>query len=100
MTDGPRLEWSVLVGWSSFAGLRTVPAVRHRHAAPAQCRVVSVTADVVLVAHGARLGWLLLPHERAVEIWRAGRSELAERLALDLEEIWAVGGCSSGARND
>jgi Uma2 family endonuclease len=56
-------------------------------------------------ANGARLGWLLLPHERAVEIWRVGQpgmaerlenasrlegSELAEGLALDLEEIWAV----------
>lgn len=56
-------------------------------------------------ANGARLGWLLLPHERAVEIWRGGQqgmaerldnasrvdgSELAEGLELDLEEIWAV----------
>jgi Uma2 family endonuclease len=56
-------------------------------------------------ANGARLGWLLLPHERAVEIWRGGQqgmaerlenasrvagSELVEGLELDLEEIWAV----------
>ena len=56
-------------------------------------------------ANGARLGWLLLPQERAVEIWRAGQqgmaqrlenanrldgSELAEGLALDLEDIWVV----------
>jgi Uma2 family endonuclease len=56
-------------------------------------------------ANGARLGWLLLPLERAVEIWRGGQqgmaerldnasrvdgSELAEGLELDLEEIWAV----------
>jgi Uma2 family endonuclease len=56
-------------------------------------------------ANGARLGWLLLPHERAVEIWRGGQQGMAERLdnasrldgaglaeglALDLEEIWAV----------
>jgi Uma2 family endonuclease len=56
-------------------------------------------------ANGARLGWLLLPQERAVEIWRGGQqgmaerldnasrvagSELAEGLELDLEEIWAV----------
>ncbi|MFN7899861.1 MAG: Uma2 family endonuclease [Synechococcaceae cyanobacterium] len=56
-------------------------------------------------ANGARLGWLLLPHERAVEIWREGQpgmaerlenasrlegGELAEGLTLDLEEIWAV----------
>ena len=55
-------------------------------------------------ANGARLGWLLLPHERAVEIGRAGLpgmaerlenasrlegGELAEGLALDLEAIWA-----------
>jgi len=54
--------------------------------------------------NGARLGWLLLPEERAVEIWRGGQrglaerlenasrldgSELAEGLALDLEELWA-----------
>jgi Uma2 family endonuclease len=56
-------------------------------------------------ANGARLGWLLLPQERAVEIWRGGQqgmaerldnasrvdgSELAEGLGLDLEEIWVV----------
>ena len=56
-------------------------------------------------ANGARLGWLLLPQERAVEIWRGDQqgiaerlenasrvdgSELAEGLGLDLEEIWAV----------
>jgi Uma2 family endonuclease len=56
-------------------------------------------------ANGARLGWLLLPQERAVEIWRGGQqgmaerlenasrvdgSELAEGLELGLEEIWAV----------
>ena len=56
-------------------------------------------------ANGARLGWLLLPQERAVEIWRGGQqgmaqrlenanrldgSELAEGLALDLEDIWVV----------
>jgi Uma2 family endonuclease len=56
-------------------------------------------------ANGARLGWLLLPQERSVELWRGGQegraerlesasrldgSELAEGLALDLEEIWAV----------
>ena len=56
-------------------------------------------------ANGARLGWLLLPHEQAVEIWRCGQpgmgerqesasrldgSELAEGLGLDLDEIWVV----------
>jgi Uma2 family endonuclease len=56
-------------------------------------------------ANGARLGWLLLPHEQAAEIWRCGQlgmgerlenarrldgSELAEGLGLDLEEIWVV----------
>ena len=56
-------------------------------------------------ANGARLGWLLLPQERAVEIWRGGQqgmagrlenasrlegSELAEGLGLELEEIWVV----------
>jgi len=56
-------------------------------------------------ANGVRLGWLLLPHEQAVEIWRCGQlgmverlenasrldgSELAEGLGLDLDEIWVV----------
>jgi Uma2 family endonuclease len=56
-------------------------------------------------ANGVRLGWLFLPHEQAVEIWRCGQlgmgerlenasrldgSELAEGLGLDLEEIWVV----------
>jgi Uma2 family endonuclease len=56
-------------------------------------------------ANGARLGWLLLPQERAVEIWRGGQqgmaerlenasrlagSELAEGLELNLDEIWVV----------
>jgi len=56
-------------------------------------------------ANGALLGWLLLPEERAVEIWREGQqgmaerlenasrlegAELAEGLVLELEEIWAV----------
>jgi Uma2 family endonuclease len=56
-------------------------------------------------ANGARLGWLLLPEQRAVEIWRGGQEgmadrvenanrldggELAEGLVLELGEIWAV----------
>ena len=56
-------------------------------------------------ANGARLGWLLLPEERAVEIWRGGQEGMAERLegatrleagegfgglALELREIWEV----------
>lgn len=56
-------------------------------------------------ANGARLGWLLLPEARAVEIWRGDQQgmaerledasrleggELAEGLELELEEIWAV----------
>jgi Uma2 family endonuclease len=54
-------------------------------------------------ANGAQLGWLLLPEEQAVEIWRGGEKGMAERqekatrleggegfpgLALHLEEIW------------
>ena len=31
-------------------------------------------------ANGARLGWLLLPEERAVEIWREGQQGMGERL--------------------
>ena len=56
------------------------------------------------IRNGAQLGWLLLPSERAVEIWRSGstafeaeRREPATQLAgepllpgfcLDLGEIW------------
>ena len=57
-------------------------------------------------ANGARLGWLLIPEQRAVEIWGplAGPSQsprriepadrldgapLFPRLVIDLEEIWA-----------
>lgn len=55
-------------------------------------------------ANGAQLGWLLLPHQRAVEIWRGGLTGMAERmenairlegaalaegLELELEPIWA-----------
>ena len=75
----------------SDEGPRGVSALRHKMAA--------------YQANGARLGWLLLPQERAVEIWRGGQqgmaerlenasrvdgSELAEGLELDLEEIWVV----------
>ena len=56
-------------------------------------------------ANGAQLGWLLLPEERAVEIWRGGEpgmaqrledatrlegGELTEGLVLELEAIWTV----------
>ncbi|MGB7564477.1 MAG: Uma2 family endonuclease [Prochlorococcaceae cyanobacterium] len=55
-------------------------------------------------AHGAQLGWLLLPEQRAVEIWRAGATsserqdaavrlgggELFAGLELDLAPIWEV----------
>ena len=55
-------------------------------------------------ANGAQLGWLLLPEERAVEIWRTGAAppervadartldggELFAGLALDLGPIWEV----------
>jgi Uma2 family endonuclease len=53
-------------------------------------------------ASGARLGWLLIPHQQAVEVWPAsGESQRREGLAvleagpefpdlqLQLEEIWA-----------
>ena len=54
-------------------------------------------------ANGAQLGWLLLPEERAVEIWRGGEAGMGERLEnatrlqggedfagleLALKEIW------------
>jgi hypothetical protein len=56
-------------------------------------------------ANGARLGWLVLPEQRAVEIWRGGQQGMAERmenanrldgvglaegLELELEAIWEV----------
>lgn len=53
-------------------------------------------------ANGARLGWLLLPHEQAVEVWPAtGAPQRLEQLqvleatpefpglSLQLAEIWA-----------
>ena len=59
-------------------------------------------------ANGARLGWLLLPHERAVEVWGPADQEASQEgplrlvqaaalnagvefpgLCLNLEEIWA-----------
>ena len=59
-------------------------------------------------ANGARLGWLLLPHERAVEVWGPAEQESSQEeplrlelaatleggaefpgLCLNLEEIWA-----------
>jgi Uma2 family endonuclease len=53
-------------------------------------------------ANGARLGWLLCPDERAVEIWRPGEEpqrieaaevleggELVSGLRLELAELWA-----------
>jgi Uma2 family endonuclease len=70
------------------------------------CGVTGLRRKMALYqANSARLGWLLLPQERAVEIWRVGQQgmaerlenasrldggELAEGLALDLEEIWGV----------
>ncbi|MCP9840785.1 Uma2 family endonuclease [Synechococcus sp. J7-Johnson] len=56
-------------------------------------------------ANGAQLGWLLLPEERAVEIWRVGAASTPERLddaktldggelfpglVVDLAPIWDV----------
>lgn len=55
-------------------------------------------------ANGAELGWLLLPEERAVEVWRTGTADperldaattleggaLFPGLALDLAPIWEV----------
>ena len=47
-------------------------------------------------ANGARLGWLLLPQERAAEIWRGGRQGRGERLEnanrLDGSELVAARG--------
>jgi Uma2 family endonuclease len=53
-------------------------------------------------ANGARLGWLLIPHQQAVEVWPAsGDAQRFESLAeleatpefaglqLQLAEIWA-----------
>jgi Uma2 family endonuclease len=53
-------------------------------------------------ANGAQLGWLLIPEQRAVEVWLAGASQ-TERIApattldagnlfpglqIDLAEVW------------
>jgi Uma2 family endonuclease len=62
-------------------------------------------ARCLRLGHGASLGWLLLPHERTVDIWRGGQrgraerlenasrldgGELAAGLVLNLQEIWAI----------
>ncbi len=75
----------------SDEGLRGVSNLRHKMG--------------LYQANGAQLGWLLLPEERAVEIWRGGQEGMAERLeevsrleggegfaglALELEKIWEV----------
>jgi len=75
----------------SDEGPRGITALRHKMA--------------IYQANGASLGWLLLPHERAVEIWRGGQrgraerlenasrlegGELAAGLALNLQEIWTI----------
>jgi Uma2 family endonuclease len=72
----------------SDEGARAIPSLRRKMAC--------------YQANGARLGWLLLPSERAVEVWSASgeprRIEQAERLEggadfaglrLELGEIWA-----------
>ena len=72
----------------SDEGPRGVSALRHKMAA--------------YKANGARLGWLLLPHEQAVEVWSAsGAPQRLEQLhvleatpefpglQLQLAEIWA-----------
>lgn len=60
------------------------------------------------ITNGARLGWLLLPRQRTVELWRSDASSQAARftavpvaslleagaefpgLVINLEEIWAL----------
>ncbi|MFM9103545.1 MAG: Uma2 family endonuclease, partial [Cyanobium sp.] len=72
----------------SDEGPRALTALRHKMAA--------------YQANGARLGWLLIPHQQAVEVWPAsGDAERFEGLAqleagpdfpglqLQLAEIWA-----------
>ncbi|MFN7872538.1 MAG: Uma2 family endonuclease [Cyanobacteriota bacterium] len=77
----------------SDEGARSVQALRHKMAK--------------YLANGARLGWLLIPHQRAVEIWQAGAvgstpqqfqriepaevlegGELLPGLRLELAELW------------
>lgn len=74
----------------SDEGVRGVSALRQKMAA--------------YRANGAQLGWLLLPNERAVEIWRADQAQpehieqasqldggvLFPGLVIDLAEIWQV----------
>ena len=40
-------------------------------------------------ANGARLGWLLTPHDQAVEVWTASGEPQFPGLQLQLAEIWA-----------
>jgi Uma2 family endonuclease len=41
--------------------------------------------------NGARLGWLMLPQERAVEVWPAdGEPQRFNNLQLQMEEIWVA----------
>jgi Uma2 family endonuclease len=77
----------------SDAGPRGIRALRRKMAA--------------YIANGAQLGWLLIPEQQAVEIWRPGGDSnpacerleqvsflegdpLLPGLALDLTEIWAA----------
>ena len=56
-------------------------------------------------ANGARLGWLLIPEQQAVEVWPVGGGDTPQRiesatsldegpqfpgLQIDLQEIWQV----------
>jgi len=72
----------------SDEGPRALTALRHKMAA--------------YQANGARLGWLLIPHQQAVEVWPArGEPQRCERISvleagpefpalqLQLTEIWA-----------
>ena len=78
----------VQLGITSDEGPRALAALRNKMAA--------------YQANGARLGWLLIPHQQAVEIWPAsGDPQRCENLPvleagaefpglqLQLEEIWA-----------
>jgi Uma2 family endonuclease len=43
-------------------------------------------------ANGARLGWLLLPHERAAEVWSAADQEASQEGPLRLEQAATLEG--------
>jgi Uma2 family endonuclease len=104
-----RLErWQALTPeqWRGFAPLCPDLVVELASPGDEGARGVSALRQKMAAyrANGAQLGWLLLPDEQAVEIWRGDQAEperieqaskldggvLFPGLVIDLAEIWAV----------